>query len=477
MIIFVWATGATISNAQVIQLNRIDVPIEINELSYSTAGLEKNGVVAYRHIGGKSENYIEVIKYDTALHENWKGHIAVQEKLDIIHLKYDHDKLFFLLKDYDVNVGTFNILIVSMDGNYEIRIIENEIGFSPSNFEITKDAALIGGHIHARPLVLYYNFKTSKANILPGLFNEPGDLNQLKVYPDGTTDVVINALNPKQKQSLYVKNYGPEGNLIQSVFVQPTNDYSLLFGHSIRLPNGDQKVAGVYGKAFDLSEGVFFADLNLNGVYQLRYYNFGNLKNFFSYLPAKKEDKMVSKVERMAIQERKLKLQYRFLIDNIIPYQDQFIMTGEAFYPTYRNPTANDLTTPTSYPPVTANAGSARGINLSSMNRVDTPTELSGYRYSHAVVVGFDVNGKITWDNSFEINDKTTKNREQFVHVYPDHDKIILTYFFNNTICTQIIKGSEIVEGKSQTQIKPNSESEKVYTRSIKGEQYEIWYD
>ncbi len=70
------------------------------------------------------------------------------------------------------------------------------------------------------------------------------------------------------------------------------------------------------------------------------------------------------------------------MVDDILPYGDQFVMLGEAFYPHY------------SYP-----SSSTRGYGLSGFympSRVGyTRGDLvfDGYQHTHAVVIGFDRDG------------------------------------------------------------------------------------
>jgi hypothetical protein len=72
-----------------------------------------------------------------------------------------------------------------------------------------------------------------------------------------------------------------------------------------------------------------------------------------------------------------------------------------------------------------------------------------GYYYTHAVVMGFNEDGKILWDNSFEINDVKTYTLEQFVKLEVLEDRLALMYLYENDIRTKIIKDDLVLEGKS----------------------------
>lgn len=68
--------------------------------------------------------------------------------------------------------------------------------------------------------------------------------------------------------------------------------------------------------------------------------------------------------------------------------------------------------------------------------------------------MGFDKNGRLLWDNSFEINDVKTFTLEQFVKMEIQDRKMVLLYLFDNQIRSKIIEGNEVVEGKTKKQIR-----------------------
>jgi hypothetical protein len=99
-----------------------------------------------------------------------------------------------------------------------------------------------------------------------------------------------------------------------------------------------------------------------------------------------------------------------------------------------------------------------------------------GYQYTHAVVIGFDKNGNLTWDNSFEINDVRTMNLEQFVKIHPEKKRISLLYLFDNVIRSKVIQGSEVLEGKSYDQLRIDSPDDFVRERDTQQTKLDYWY-
>jgi len=105
------------------------------------------------------------------------------------------------------------------------------------------------------------------------------------------------------------------------------------------------------------------------------------------------------------------------------------------------------------------------------------PTNFAGYRYTHAVVAAFGSDGKMIWDNSFEIEDVLSYSLEQFIHAAFTEDGIVLLYLYDNQIRSKIISGSEVIEGKKFDDLKLSFEDDKVNEHSsLKIGGLEKWY-
>lgn len=470
-LLFLLTVGPTLP-AQIVQSGRLEFSINSDEQfdKVKVANLAENGMMLYRRVVGRKEDQLELIKIDTALKENWKGYITISKNLNLLRVQYRAEMLFLLLKDRDYLGGDFQIVAVKLsNGNYGSYTIKNLIPFNPTEFIITNQAVMIGGYFNYTPIVLYYSFALQRSKVLPGFFNAPGELDQLKTYDDGSVDVIVSARNLQKRRSLWIRNYDPQGDLVRTTILQPEESKNLIFGRSVKLPSGEQIVAGVYGRFTDYSRGIFVAGISTTGEYDIKYYNFAELHNFFSYMKAKRQKRVKDRIERKTISGKKVKFNYRFLIHDIVPYQNQYIMAGEAFYPHYSYPNQYYANYRSSYQSLMI-----PGFYSNPLVRSDLIFD--GYQYTHAVVIGFDKNGKLRWDNSFEINDIRSMQLEQFVEIKPEKDRIVLMYLFENSLRTKIIHNDEVLEGKSQDMMKTNYANETVEVKTIESEQLDHWY-
>jgi hypothetical protein len=91
--------------------------------------------------------------------------------------------------------------------------------------------------------------------------------------------------------------------------------------------------------------------------------------------------------------------------------------------------------------------------------------------------MGFNEDGKLLWDNSFEINDVKTYTLEQFVKLEVFPDRLALMYLFENQIRTKIIQDDLVLEGKSVDPIRTFREKEVVRKERHNENKLEYWYE
>ena len=454
------------ASGQVKQTGRFEVPIERREQYFEIVPSSQNGLFLHRHLAGIREDQIHLIKLDTAFHEKWAGFIEVKKNYRIMGTKAFNEKLYLLLryKDYSKN-DLILYVIGESDGRFVQYNIRSYIPFAPTEFQITESAALVGGYYNRIPVVLHYSFLTFSSKVLPGLFSEAGELTQIKTYDDGSFDVLISAKNLARQRTLWIKNYDPEGSLLRNLPLEPEDNKHLIFGRSLKIAGEKQIVAGVYGnRSSEFSRGLFIATIEPSGFEQIRYYNFGDLKNFFQYMKAKRANRIKSRIERKKIKGKKIRFNYRFLVHELVPYKNQFVLLGEAFYPRYIPAERGQYAFFTPY-----------GVMPGSI--IQNGRIFDGYRYTHAVVMGFDEYGNLLWDNSFEINDVKTFTLEQFVKLEVLPDRLALMYLFENEIRTKIIKDDLVLEGKSIEPILTFQENEIVKDDSNETNRLEYWYN
>jgi hypothetical protein len=443
--------------AQLQQSQFLEIPLTRNEITYDVLSVKRDGAVLHRMINYPVEG-LQLIYVDTSFRQKWTGVLPVEKKFQLIQQKGVESKSFFLFYKSDFSDINFQLYQVDLSsGSYSKTTIRNFIPFLPTHLEITTSGALIGGYFLGRiPVILFYDFATGKTKVLPGLFNETGELIQIHCNADDSFSILISAKNVNRQKTLWIKNYTATGDLINNAILQPEDNSSLLFGRIINPESANtQLIAGVYGsRNSEYSKGIYLARIDANQQHVL-YYPFADLENFFKYMKAKREMRVKGRIERKKIKGKKIRFGYRFLVHEFKPYNGEYILLGEAFYPRYK---------------------SIERSSIYSMSTGSDQSVFDGYQYTHAIILGFDVEGKLLWDNSFEINDVRSFTLEQFVKMDVQDDKIALLYLFDDQIRSKLIQDNDVVEGKIYNQLNMQFD-ESHSSDNISFNKLEYWYD
>ncbi|MDV3310774.1 MAG: hypothetical protein LOY03_18360 [Cyclobacteriaceae bacterium] len=443
--------------AQIAQPHRFELRLDNDEPGFRIAPASSRGLILHRFVRSQQDYYLEVIRLDTAFHQQWEGSIPVERNMAFIAAVPRNDKVYFLF--HALTSKSFVLYELNQDsGQYRKYAINSFLRFSATECQITGRGVLIGGYFNRVPVVLFYDMHANKSSILPGLLNEDGELSQIKVFEDDSFQVLISGRNYMKQRTIWIKNYRADGSLINNVALEPAENTGLIFGRATKAEGDVQILSGVYGsRNSDYSRGIFVSTIDPTGGQNTKYYNFGDLENFFNYMKAKRSNRIKERITRRKIRGKKIRFNYRFLIHEVIEYNDQFIVLGEAFYPQY------------------SSASNTRYIGFHYPRWGDQVFD--GYRYTHAVIIGFDGNGNLLWDNSFEINDVKTFNLEQFVRFDVQDDKIVLLYLYENQIRTKIIRDNDVLEGKIIDPIRTLYENDKVVKARRNTSQLSYWYD
>ncbi len=459
------AIGFVASHGQVLQTKRFEAPINDRDEQFQIITAEAQGLFLYRTLIGERRAQLQLIKLDTSFTEVWNGALPVEPDYHLTGKFIQGDNLYLLMRYKDFSKNDFLLYRINQHtSDFQRETIRCHIPFNPTEFQVTADAALIGGYFNRIPVVIHFSLSSFKSKVLPGIFNETGELTQIRIHPDGSFDVLISAQNWARQRTMWIKNYDAQGDLQRNMALDAEENTHLIFGRSIKTAHNMQMVAGVYGtRSAEYSRGIFISKIEPTGLQQTKYYNFGDLENFFKYMKSGREQRVKKRIERKKIKGKKIRFNYRFLVHEIIPYKNQYIMLGEAFYPKYIMTDQRGyggFFTPTLKPGAFASNG-----------RI-----FDGYYYTHAVVMGFDLNGNLLWDNSFEINDVKTFTLDQFVKLEVQGDKLVLLYMFDNEIRTKKIQNDSVLEGKTNDAIKSFRDREIVKSDNGMESKLEYWY-
>ncbi len=450
--------------AQLQQPQRLELVLDREEdESFEVVSAGEKGIVLYREVKNrdtKMERKYQVMLIDTTLNKTWENNYFIHLKYIQIGFEYADDYFYLLFQrnSESLKADLFVLRINLQTQAAETFLIERDYAMELTEFEVVGNTLIFGGYANYIPTIITYKFGQPQAKVLPGFFNDKSQIQDLETDDDRKTFNVLLAFRTNDgRKTISYKSFSEEGDLIKNINLQPADENSLLFGRAINLDNDVDLIVGTYTrKRSDMSRGIFLARISPEGDQEINYYNYADLKNFFSYMKAGRQRRVEERIKRRKIKGKKNKFNYHLLVHDVVPWEGKFIMVGEAFYPKYAQSSFYG-----GYYPYRDSYGMA----------------FEGYKYTHAVVFGFDRRGRLVWDNSFEINDVTSYTLDQFVQVSLTKEEMALVYMYENEIRTKIIEGNDVIEGKTFNELKLSFEDDVVDQHESEYGGLEKWYN
>lgn len=454
-----------LSFSQVIQPERIEIEIDRSSNDFVVVSAKDQGLVIFRDTeerDPKGDRLWEFRKYDTSLQEEWKQMLALGPALELRGYDYDKGQLCVLFENGPYMDKDMEMLNMSVQtGDTARHSIKRIVPVALSYFEIVGQTVILGGQYNYRPAVVHYDMLTRKIRVLPGIYQNNGEL--IDIIPnkqDNTFDVLIGELNDDRVKTVTVKAYDQYSNLLQNAPIVTEDKKNLLDAQVSEFDGERQILAGTYGpKRSKYSRGLFVASLEPDGEQHIQYYNYADLDNFFNYMREKRQERIKRRIARKKAKNKKINLNYRMVVHQLVADNGKYILLGEAYYPKYNS---------YYYGGMYGGYFPSRGNN----------TYFDGYRYTHAIAVCFSENGQILWNHAFKLDDVRSMELKQLVHVNVQNDKVVLMYSCDGEIRTKVVEDSGKVDDSVTSPIKLANENDEIKHKDdqeIEGLQQ--WYD
>lgn len=459
--------------SQIEQPKRAEIELKSQENFYTVVSAEEKGLIIFREKDELVKNGTtswEFIKYDTGLNQEWVQNYQIEFDQEFVGYDYSRNDLFLLFRRGAYQQGDYKMIKMNLyNGDTSQYKISNLMPIVLSDFNVIGQAALLSGQVNNRAVILHFDYVDKKIKVLPGMYKKYTEINELKVDDyNRTFNLVMTEKTVDRRNTVSTKTFDENGELIKSVLVKPDDKVNILYGRSTTFDDDKQLVVGTYSLGnSNYSRGIYVAKIDDEDQGAFNHYNFGDLHNFFSYMKAKRENRIKQRIARRKVKGKKVKFNYRLLVHDIIEKDDNYIMIAEAYYPKYTHSHNSFMYGASGY--MQSNSFRRFGNNSNGLN-------FDGYKYTHAVVAGFDKSGKLLWDNSFEINDVESYYLENFVKASVEKDKIVLLYLYENVVRSKIINNDKVLEGKAFNDIKLKFEEDVVKSGDNKVGGLEHWY-
>ncbi|NMM49479.1 hypothetical protein [Marinigracilibium pacificum] len=455
--------------AQIVQPERLEIELGNNDEFFEIYSAGEDGIFIYRDTKDREDGGLlwEVSLYNTDFELVWTKLFKVEYGFEVIGHDYNNGRLFLLFSKGGTEKGDLKVFrVMAADGSVSAHEINRPIPIVLTHFESIDDILLFAGKTKYKTNAALYNLKEKRFIALQGLYTENSDLLEIqRNFSMGVFQLTFLERKPRVNQFISVKSYDLQGTLLFDTELTPGTEHNFIDGTSTSFLNDEPFIIGTWSNnKSQYSRGMFFGELSPNPGEEdkVKFYSYVDFQNFFSYLKDSKEKRIRERIIRKKNKGKKPKFNYRLLIHDVIKRDNNYIVVGEVFYPTYIR--QDYMPRSGYYPPSTFDYYPGTGQIISEFN------------FSHAVILSFDENGQMLWDNSFEIDEIKTSFLEHQVSIDVNPDRIALLYFYEGKIKSQIIKGDQVIEDKTDTEIKLKEDGDELKDGYYEFGKLEKWY-
>lgn len=427
-------------SAQLVQGKRIEFEqISNSEEEHQLFSMGENGVLLFH---SKEDFYrrkktLDFYRYDSTLTEVWQANFVPEEEFLLTRIYQNERFLFVLFKKREkTDIRVLRLDLETGDKTYvEGNLLTN---MDIEHFVVLQSKAFIGGKYNERPVVVMFSFFDKTSKVLPELHANHLNINEIDVNAENEK-VYVMLKNDRNCQYI-IKTYSYEGKAL-STLALGDKQKTPISGKILYTDKGTPLLLGNYAEGCSpLSIGIYMQ--NLANDSKIQYIDFSDLDNFFSFMAPKKEEKIKAKIRLRKERGKDVKLRNRLLLHDIVPTAEGWIVIAEVFYPEYKAPSNNSI-------------NNWRGYRIGN----DT---YNNFRYTHAILCGFDHNGKLLWDNSVSLKDVESSELNPKVQITRQGDFHILAYPNEDLIKTVIVRKDEKVKDLESFDLKTSSETEKI---------------
>jgi hypothetical protein len=429
--------------AQMEQAQRLEIPTSNTlEEQHEVFSLGQDGalVVIRRNEFSHTRNESWVFsKYDTDLKPVWSRDysldfhyvpvMAYQSQYYAYWLFAEPDTDRYLFLQLDLQRGDLDFHRGKLLANVDVH-----------QFKVLGSKALVAGYYRNRPVVLVHSFFDHTTRVLPGLYERNMEINNVDINEsDGLINVITYAYRKRNCQfSIHTYNY--EGKLLKSTTLSDPRN-SLISGQIVPLNEDNSYLIGNYSVGCTpFSQGLYITHIRDNEPEEPQFIEFSDLQNFFNYMKPKRRQRTLDRLGKRKSLGKENRFRYRLLVHNLIQTEDEIVLVAEVYYPNYK----------TSSP-----------VMVSGLNRQYSQTP-DGFRYTHAIVCGFDRSGRYKWDNSVAIKNLVSYELQEMVQLTRVDDYFVLAYPQEGSIHTEVIRREKVVVEQEKLELNPSSQNEKV---------------
>ena len=382
----------------------IIIPLGEYDSEYAVIPAGNDGLLLFHEVytdAVPGKRKYQVLYLDDNLDIQWSSAFESDMKYKISKIKYIDGYIYFLFKDSNVPMKSIFFARTSLnDEKFELFQLSEFLPREVHGFEVLGNSLFLIGQNGKLPAILKYSYGDPRPVVLQGLYNGNNVILNTTIEEDHIQ--IVSRLKEASQYSILVKQFDENGEIIKYLRLRSNKGYQPVNAIAKNDQNGHTIVIGSFtDRKSKQSRGIFTTVFNGEQSSEVYYYNYTNLHNYFNYLMDSSSIEKAKK--RYAKSDQKQESSYRVKLAprSVYKYDGIWHFTGEVIEMIDR---------------------SAGGYG--------TMWKQEHTQYSHAVLLGIGEDGKLVWDNSFNMHDITSYRGDQLAFTYPQSNNK-LTFYSN----------------------------------------------
>ncbi|TAH22767.1 MAG: hypothetical protein EAZ08_00610 [Cytophagales bacterium] len=460
----------TLGFAQLSVEGEVAIPLDRQKNDFELVNLGKKGLLVF--VGGtnlqNAQESLTVIRYDTLLTEQWRNSYPVSLKIVKSLSSLANDKLYLLV---NVENAIYQIISLSLlNGNMEMMSLRNPLDLYGTDFKIEQfvsvfEGFVFGGTLKEKPAILHYDTRIADFKVLPNINYLKANIISIAADTSARFFSVLLA----SREGFYYNTYSNEGKLIGNNEVKTENKKYNFHSFQQYVKNErEQFVIGTYSFFLPQAQGVYISKFINHEYESTQYYSFNEFKNFYNHLDSTKRKKIQAKIKSNTSyrNEYEIKEQELSILDDKVflvlrankpiytasyKVEKEATSSSELKIGNYTYKKTEVYLTPAPITNTDVTRGSSSRSRSSSNTVFDTNTEpsqfrkvgnvqknipnikIQGYVYQNIITCTFDKNGKMLWDNAFDVRNIDYQDKAN-IQVGAKLNHISLLQFLNQKV-------------------------------------------
>ena len=391
---------------------------------YGVVPIADKGLVVFNEIKNYSSSASrrwEITQLDTLLVAQSKSYFESEYSFQITHVKYHKDFIYLLFQDLSIPIkSAFFVRGNVIDNKFEIFALKDFLPDKIVELEILGNSMFLIGPKDRRPSVLKYKYGDPRPQVLKGLSAEKTELLHTSRVPGFNLIQIVTRMRKIRGGigMLMIKQFDENGDIHKDIVIESARGRNLLNCTASTDFMGNICIVGTYSYGNSkMSDGIFSLvhDGTINP--SAYYYEYGNLYNFFNYLPTKERDKLEKKYGLEYNDAKKSKYKINQMPREIVRTDNGWVYLGEM---------------------IEYSAKNSREYGNMWFKEFNN--------YSHALLLGISEDGKLKWDNSISLNNLATDSEIQQTNFTILKDHIIAFYQQDAKIFYEVIRDSQQID-------------------------------